>query len=244
MPSQSRLAGQQGRRQWWPLLTLLSLFAPLPAAAQSRSQPAGDCGATICLQTGVGRWQIEPSEYCEAEVCLQDSFASVAELDWDQMPAGRDSLTATEANPFVGLSDSEYQRLGALGDDGLEERVQLIGKVRVSCAAKEFALRLNVPGRDIVIVTFATPLAATGRSQNFHVKSIDRTYRGLPGGSIGWWIRWVTYRFPGIVLMKGEPTDFANYEIGLYMGRLVLVDQSFELGTPAAYLAHPECTAR
>jgi hypothetical protein len=244
MPSRSRPAGQHDRYQWWLLVGLLGLSAPLPAAAQSRSEPASDCGTTICLQTGVGRWQIEPSEYCEAEVCLQDSLASVLELDWDRMPAGRDSVTARAANPFVGLTDAEYQRLGALGDDELAQRVQLLGKVRLSCEAKEFKLRLNVPGRDIVLVTFATPLATAERSQNFQVTAIDRTFRGLPGGSIGWWIRWVTYRFPGIVLMQGEPTDFANYEIGLYMGRLLLVDQTFEFGAPAEYAGHPECATR
>jgi hypothetical protein len=42
----------------------------------------------------------------------------------------------------------------------------------------------------------------------------------------------------------GVPTTFANYEIGLYIGRLVLLDTEFRLGQPADYERYPGCATR
>lgn len=226
-------------------LCCLTLFMSLcqlqTAVSQSRSEPEGDCGAEICLQSGVSNWQAEPSDYCGSGVCLQDTLESLVTLDWDGVIAGHDSLIVADANPFIGLTDAEYQRLRELGDDDVEEQVQLLGKVRVSCQIGNFSLSLNVPGRDIVDVVFGTPLVGSGGSLPFQVIRIDRTYRSLPGGSMGWWIRWLSYRYPGIVLLEGAPTAFANYEMGLYLGKVVLFDKEFQYGQPADYGRHPDC---
>ena len=120
-----------------------------------------------------------PSQYCSSGVCLQDSLASLLSLDWEEMTAGQDALSPADANPFIGLTDAEYQRLRELGDDDVEERVQLLGKIRVSCQIGEFSLGLDIPGRDIVEVTFGTPLAENGGSQQFQVIRIDRLYRSF-----------------------------------------------------------------
>jgi len=220
----------------------MSLCQPQPAEAQARSET--QCEADICLQTGESNWYADPSEYCEAGVCLRDSLESLVSLKWDRVTAEQGSLIVADANPFIGLTDAEYQRLREASDDDIEERLQLLGKVRISCQIGEFSTRLDIPGYDTVEVTFGTPLASNGGSQEFQVIRIDRIYRGLPGGSIGSWIRWVTYRFPQIVLMKGSPTAFANYAIGLYVGHLVLYDKEFQYGRPADYGKHPDCLAR
>ena len=47
--------------------------------------------------------------------------------------------------------------------------------------------------------------------------------------------------FPGIPLLEGEPTEFASYEIGLYMGGLVLFDKDFRPGTAEAHAAQSGC---
>jgi hypothetical protein len=172
---------------------------------------------------------------------LQDSLASLLSLDWEEMTAGKDALSLADANPFIGLTDAEYQRLRELGDDDVEELAQLVSKVRVSCQIGYFSLGLDVPGRDIVEVTFGTPLASNGGSQQFQVIRIDRLYRSFAGGSMGWWVRWLSYRYPGIVLMEGAPTAFANYEMGLFVGKVVLYDQDFPSGQPAEYGRHPDC---
>ena len=211
------------------------------AESQSRSGPAGDCGADICLETGMSNWQYTPSQYCSSGVCLQDSLASLLSLDWKEMTAGQDALSLADANPFIGLTDAEYQRLRELDDADVEELVQLLGKVRVSCQIGEFSLELDIPGRDIVEVTFGAPLGSNGGSQQFQVIRIDRLYRSFAGGSMGWWIRWLSYRYPGIVLMEGAPTAFANYEMGLFVGKVVLYNQDFRAGLPAEYGKHPEC---
>ena len=226
------------------LTLFMSLCQLQTAESQSRSEPEGDCGAEICLQSGVSNWQAEPSDYCGSGVCLQDTLESLVTLDWDGVTDGHDSLIVADANPFIGLTDAEYQRLRELGDDDVEEQVQLLGKVRVSCQIGSFSLSLNVPGRDIVDVVFGTPLVSNGGSQQFQVIRIDRTYRSLPGGSMGWWIRWLSYRYPGIVLLEGAPTAFANYEMGLYLGKVVLFDKEFQYGQPADYGRHPDCPGR
>ncbi len=219
----------------------MSLGRAQMAESQLRSEPAGDCGADICLETGMSNWQYTPSQYCSSGVCLQDSLASLLSLDWEEMTAGQDALSLADANPFIGLADAEYQRLRELGDDDVEELAQLVSKVRVSCQIGYFSLGLDVPGRDIVEVTFGTPLASNGGSQQFQVIRIDRLYRSFAGGSMGWWVRWLSYRYPGIVLMEGAPTAFANYEMGLFVGKVVLYDQDFPSGQPAEYGRHPDC---
>jgi len=215
-----------------------------PEIAESQSEPVGDCGAEICLQSGFSNWKYEPTDYCESGVCLQDSLEGLSSLDWAEVSGNRDSLLAADANPFIGITDDEYVRLRELGDDDIDEFVRLLAEVSVSCRLGRFSLELDVPGRDVVQVTFATPLAGEGRSQNFRVVGIDRTYRSLPGGSMGWWIRWISYRFPGIDRIDGRPTGFANYETGLFVARLLLLDQSFEFGPEEDYGAHPECQGR
>ncbi len=226
------------------LMFVMSLCQLQTAESQSRLEPSEECGAEICLQTGTANWQYEPSGYCGSGVCLQDRLESLVSLNWDRMTAGQDSVTVADANPFIGLTDAEYQRLRELGNDDVEEQVQLLGKVRVSCQIGEFSLSLDVPGRDLVDVVFGTPLEGNGGSQQFQVIRIDRTYRSIPGGSMGWWIRWLNYRYPGIVLMEGSPTAFANYEMGLYIGKVVLYDTEFQFGQPADYGRHSDCAGR
>ena len=223
------------------LMLVMGLCELQTAESQSRSEPVENCGAEICLQSGFSNWQYQPSDYCGSEVCLQDSLASLVSLNWTRMTAGQDSLIVADTNPFIGLTDAEYQRLRELGDDDIEERVQLLGKVRVSCQIGEFSIDLDIPGRDIVDVAFGTPLVANGGSQQFQVIRIDRTYRSIPGSSMGWWIRWLNYRYPGIVRMEDSPTAFANYEMGLYVGKVVLYDKEFRAGQPADYGRHPDC---
>lgn len=213
------------------------------AGAQSRSERAGDCGAEICLQAGVSNWRDDATQYCDGDVCLRDRLADIAELDWDRLIAGRYALIGSNRNPFVGLDEVEYRRLRALADTELRERVGLLSKVRAACQPTEFALRLDVPGYDVVVVTYNIPVTASEQGSGFQVTKIHRTYRGLPGGSVGWWVRWISNRFPGIALLDGEPTEFASYEIGLYMGGLVLFDKEFRAGAPEHYAAQPGCGA-
>lgn len=225
------------------LLLVVVLLQPRAAEAQPTSDSAGDCGVAICLQTGMSNWRYAATQYCEAEVCLRDSLEGLVALDWDRMLAGQLTLFSTAANPYIGLTNGEYQRLRALRDNNLQERIALLAKVRGSCKPAELRLRLDVPGYDLVEVTFAMPSPADGGGHGFQATQIRRTYRQLPGGSVGWWVRWISYRFPGITLMRGPPTEFANYEIGLYMGGLVLFDKEFAAGTPDDYLSQPACVA-
>ncbi len=225
-------------------ILVLSLCHLQTAVSQSRSEPSEDCGAEICLQTGSSNWQYKPSDYCGSGVCLQDRLESLESLNWVRMTAGQDALIVADANPFIGLTDAEYQRLRDLGDDDVDEQVQLLGKVRVSCQIEEFSISLDVPGRDLVDVVFGTPLAGNGGTQQFQVIRIDRTYRSIAGSSMGWWIRWLNYRYPGIVLMEDSPTALANYQMGLYVGKVVLYDTGFQYGQPADYGRHPDCVTR
>jgi hypothetical protein len=233
-----------GKLRWYCLLVGLGALQPQTAESQ-RNEPAGDCGAEICLQTGESNWRLEPAEYCEAGVCLRDSLESLVGLDWDRVTAGLDALIAADANPFIGLTDDEYRRLRLPGNDDVKERLRLLGRVRTSCRPAQFSARLEVPGYDTVIVTFAVAPASEPGRQRFQVTTIDRTFRGLPGGSVSAWIRWISYRFPGVELMgDGVPTTIASYEIGLYIGRLVLLDTEFRYGQPADYARHSDCAAR
>jgi hypothetical protein len=176
---------------------------------------------------------------------LRDSLESLVGLDWDRVTAGLDALIAADANPFIGLTDDEYRRLRLPGNDDVKERLRLLGRVRTSCRPAQFSARLEVPGYDTVIVTFAVAPASEPGRQRFQVTTIDRTFRGLPGGSVSAWIRWISYRFPGVELMgDGVPTTIASYEIGLYIGRLVLLDTEFRYGQPADYARHSDCAAR
>ena len=210
----------------------------------SRSVVVGNCGSVICKQTGEANWKYVASDYCDSEVCLQDSFESLVSLRWDRITAGWEGLVTADANPFVGLSDEMYQQLKDYGEDSLAERLQLLAVAGVTCEASSFSLRLNIPGRDIVVVTFGVAAGSVGGSQEFQVVSIDRTFRDLPGGSMGWWIRLVTHRYPGIVRLLDVPTEFASYETGLYVARLLLLDTGFEYGTAEEYRAYPVCAAR
>lgn len=209
------------------------------ATAQSNPELSENCGVDICLESGVSNWRYEASQYCEADVCLRDGLESLAELNWDRMTAGQFTLFSTARNPYVGLTNGEYQRLRATRD--LAERIALLARVRSACKPAELRLRLDVPGYDVVEVAFAMPLYGDVEGQGFRVIQIRRTYRSLPGGSVGWWIRWISHRFPGIALLDGEPTEFASYEIGLYMGGLVLSDMEFRPGTPEEYAAQALC---
>ena len=235
---------RQKLRYLCSLLLVGGIAQPPTAEAQSRTEVVGDCGVAICIKTGDANWKYAASDYCDSEVCLQDSFESLVSLNWDRMPAGQQELVAADANPFIGLSDAEYQQLKDYGGDKLAERIQLLGKAGVTCETSGFSLRLNIPGRDIVVVTFGAAATSNGGSQEFQVVSVDRTFRDLPGGSMGWWIRLVTYRYPGIVRLSGEPTEFASYETGLFAARLLLLDTEFEYGIADEYASHPGCRAR
>jgi hypothetical protein len=230
----------------YPSLFLLiaGFCQPWAAEAQSRTEVIGTCGSAICIKTGDGNWQYKAADYCDSEVCLRDSFESIAALNWDRMADGQEDLIVADENPFVGFTDAEYRQLRDYGDDNLDERLQLLANVGVSCEVSSFSLRLNTPGRDIVIVTFGATVDREVGNQEFQVVSIDRTFRDLPGGSMGWWIRLVSHRYPGIERMVGEPTAFANYETGLYISRLVLLDIEFEYGTAAELSSHPDCLSR
>jgi hypothetical protein len=179
-----------------------------PTEAQSRSEEPVDCGAEICLQTGVSYWRYHPTQYCEGDVCLRDRLADIADLNWDRLMNGRMALVGSNRNPFIGLENAEYQRFRELGNADLDERIE------------------------------------DGETSGFQVTRIRRTYKSLPGGSVGWWVRWISNRFPGITLLDGDPEVFASYEIGLYMGGLVLSDIEYRTDTAEAYASQPACTAR
>lgn len=214
------------------------------AEAQSRSEEPVDCGADICLQTGVSYWRYHPTQYCEGDVCLRDKLEDIASLNWDRLMNGRLALIGSNRNPFVGIENNEYQRFRELERSELSERIDVLTKVRSVCQPTEFSLRLDVPGYDVVVVTFNMPVARDDEDPGFQATKIRRTYRALPGGSVGWWVRWISNRFPGISLLEGEPEAFASYEIGLYMGGLVLFDMEFRAGTAEAYAGQPACMAR
>lgn len=203
-----------------------------------------DCGADICLQTGVSYWRYHPTQYCEGDVCLRDRLENIVDLNWDRLMSGRLALIGSNRSPFVGLESAEYQRFRELGTVDPRERIEILADVPAACQPTEFSLRLDVPGYDVVVVTFSMPLVRDDEDSGFRVTRIHRTYRNLPGGSVGWWIRWISKRFPGISLLDGEPEAFASYEIGLYMGGLVLFDTEYRAGTAEAYAAQPGCTAR
>lgn len=228
------------------IVLIAGVLCPPLVYAQSRTEVVGDCGSAICIKTGDGNWKYVASDYCDSEVCLQDGLESIASLRWDRMPAGYRDLVYAVKSPFVGLSDAEYQQLKDYGEDNknLPQRVELLAKAGVTCEVSGFTLRLDIPGRDIVIVTFGAAAASSGGSQEFQVVSIDRTFRDLPGGSMGWWIRLVNYRYPGIVRLDGDPVDIASYETGLYASRLLLHDKGFEYGTAEEYATHQECANR
>ena len=223
----------------------LTVVAQLrPTEAQSRSEEPVDCGADICLQTGVSYWRYHPTQYCEGDVCLRDRLEDIADLNWDRLMNGRLALIGSNRNPFIGLDNAEYQRFRELANADLDERIEMLANVSGACQPTEFSLRLDIPGYDVVVVDFGMPVAAGGEPSGFQVKQIRRTYKSLPGGSVGWWVRWISNRFPGISLLDGEPEVFASYEIGLYMGGLVLSDIEYRTGTAEAYAAQPACTAR
>ncbi|MGI9257627.1 MAG: hypothetical protein ACR2QQ_02215 [Gammaproteobacteria bacterium] len=113
----------------------------------------------------------------------------------------------------------------------------------MSCRPNRFALGLSLPGRNSATVTFGTPLADNGGYQGFQVIRVDRLYR-IGTSRTGAWMRWIHYRFPGIDRIEGSPTEFANYEMGLYVGNVVLFDKEFRFGQPADYGKHPDCEAR
>ena len=79
--------------------------------------------------------------------------------------------------------------------------------------------------------------------QAFQVVRVERLYR-ITTGRTGSWLRWIHNRFPGIVRMEGPPSEFANYEMGLYVGNVVLFDKEYRSGQPADYVKHPDCAAR
>jgi len=211
------------------------------ARAQSGGDFEQECGVAICIQSGVSNWRYEATQYCEAGVCLRDRLAALVGLDWDRLTAGQRTLFSAARNPYVGLDDAAYQRLRTASELSLAERVALLADVRVACRPAELRLRLDVPGYDVVEVTFQVPLTNDATGNGFQVTQLRRTYRSLPGGSVGWWVRWISNRFPGIPLLAGEPEAFASYEIGLYMGGLVLTDIEFEPATLEQHARQPGC---
>lgn len=222
---------------------IVALFgaAAGPARAQSVVERANDCGADICLEAGVGNWRYAASQYCESGVCLRDRLASLVDLNWDRMTAGRQTLFSRGSNPYAGLDNAAYQRLRNSQVPELAEQVAILGTAEGACVPAELRLRLDVPGYDVVEVTFQVPPAADGETGGFQVTQLRRTYRSLPGGSVGWWVRWISNRFPGIPLLDGEPREFASYEIGLYMGGLVLTDVEFVTPTREEMASQPAC---
>ncbi len=224
-------------------LLVTSLYQPQTAVSQWFPERSEECGAHICLETGKSNWRSAASKYCEEGVCLRDRLENLVSLRWNRMTAGQDSLTNTEANPFIGLTSKDYQTLRALDDTDATEQVQLLGKVSVSCQPGEFSIGLSVPGRNSAKVTFGTPLASDGGYQAFQVVRVERLYR-ITTGRTGSWLRWIHNRFPGIVRMEGPPSEFANYEMGLYVGNVVLFDKEYRSGQPADYAKHPDCAAR
>ena len=224
------------------MVATLAIVALAVLSSAVMAQPQiGSCGSVICINSGDANWQIEVSDYCDSEVCLRDTFASLTELNWDELLDGREGLTSSAENPYVGLTDEQYARLAELGGDDIDEQVQILSQVSAACRPTEFTFELDVPGRAVVKIVFGTSSSSVGGSQQFQVVAIDRTYRSLPGGSMGWWIRWVSHRFPGIVRIDGVPRDFASYETGLYVSRLVLLDTEFRRGEPADFVSHPDC---
>lgn len=231
------------RRTYLSYLALvLGLYQVQPAESQWFPERSEECDAHICVETGTSNWRSDVSNYCEEDVCLRDSLANLVDIGWRRIDAG-DGFLGTDENPFIGLTDAEYQTLRTLGNEEIEERVRLLGKVQVSCRINRFSLDLSLPGRNSATVTFATPLADNDGYQGFQVVRIDRRYR-IGTSRTGSWIRWIHYRFPGIDRIDGSPTEFANYEMGLYVGSVVLFDKEFQFGLPEDYGKHPDCEAR
>ena len=225
------------------LMLVLGLYHSQPAESQWFPERLEECDAHICLEAGKSNWRAEASNYCEEGVCLRDSLGNIASLRWNRINGDEDWLAADDASSFIGLTDTEYQTLRELGDEEIGERVRLLGKVLVSCQPREFTLDLSLPGRNSATVTFGTPLASDGGYQGFQVIRMDRRYR-ITTSRTGSWLRWIHNRFPGIARMEGPPTEFANYEMGLYVGSIVLFDKEFQYGQPEAYGEHPDCQAR
>jgi len=225
------------------LMLVMGLCQHGTAESQWFPERSEECGAHICLEAGKSNWRSDASNYCEDGVCLQDTLESLGALRWNRMIAGQDSLTIADANPFIGLTNVEYQTLRELGNDDIGERVRLLGKIGVSCQLGEFTIGLSIPGRNSANVTFGTPLADNGGYQGFQVIRIDRMYR-ITTGRTGSWLRWIHNRFPGIVRMEGAPAALASYEMGLYAGSVVLFDKGFQFGQPEDYGKHPDCSAR
>ena len=224
------------------LALVLGLYHAQPAESQWFPERSEACDAHICLEAGKSNWRSDASNYCEEGICLRDSLESLVSLRWNRINAGEEPLISDGENPFIGLTDTEYQMLRELGDEDIGERVRLLGKVRVSCELKELTLGLSIPGRNSASVMFGTPLADDGGYQGFQVIRIDRRYR-ITTSRTGSWLRWIHNRFPGIVRMEGPPTEFANYEMGLYVGSVVLFDKEFQFGQPEDYRMHPSCQA-
>jgi len=218
-----------------------TFFTSAMALAQSGTDFDQDCGVAICIQSGVSNWRYEATQYCEAGVCLRDRLAALVALDWDRMTAGQRTLFSAARNPYVGLADDAYERLRTSRELSLDEQIALLADVRAACRPAELRLRLDVPGYDVVEVTFQVPLTSDAAGNGFQVTQLRRTYRSLPGGSVGWWVRWISNRFPGIPLLDGEPQAFASYEIGLYMGGLVLTDIEFDSATLEQHARQPGC---
>ena len=220
----------------------LGLCLVQPAEAQWFPERSEECGAHICIETGTSNWRSDVSNYCEDNVCLRDRLENLTDIGWRRLGSGEDFLSADE-NPFIGLTDAEYQTLRTLGNEDIEERVRLLSKVHVACRLSHFTLDLSLPGRNSATVTFATPLGESDGYQGFQVIRVDRRYR-IGTSRTGSWMRWIHYRFPGIDRIEGSPTEFANYEMGLYVGSVVLFDKEFRVGSPEDYGRHPECEAR
>ena len=230
------------RRTRLPYLVLVfGLCQVQPADSQWFPERSEECGAHICLETGTSNWRSEASNYCEEDVCLRDSLESLADIGWRRFGTGGDFL-GEDGDPFIGLTDAEYQTLRTLGSTDTEERVRLLAKVQVSCRLSHFALDLSLPGRKSASVPFATPPAENGGYQGFQVIRVDRRYR-IGTSRTGAWMRWIHYRFPGIDRIDGSPTEFASYEMGLYVGSVVLFDKEFRVGQPEDYGKHPDCEA-
>jgi hypothetical protein len=208
------------------------------AAGQTSTGADARCSADICLQSGMSNWRYDATEYCEADVCLRARLETLTTLDWERLTSGSERLAVLRDGALAGLPAAELERVrrGAAGD--IAELVSLLGNAHAACERVDLTLRLDVPGYDLVDVSFAIRPGEDG----FGVTRIDRTFRSLPGGSVGWWVRWISHRFPGIALLDGEPMAFASYEIGLYMGRLVLYDRDFEAGPPDAGRREAVCS--
>jgi hypothetical protein len=220
------------------LLTAAMLQLSIAAGQTSTAADAG-CSTDICLQSGMSNWRYDATEYCEADVCLRVRLETLTTLDWERLAGGSERLAVLPDGAFAGLSAAELERVRRGAAEDVAELVTLLGKAHGACERVDLTLRLDVPGYDLVDVSFAIRPGEDG----FGVTRIDRTFRSLPGGSVGWWIRWISHRFPGIVLLDGEPKEFASYEIGLYMGRLVLFDKDFESRPPDAGLREGACTS-